>query len=156
MRFFFGRGSGSGTADSRLHRVRMLRVGVQLVALRLLDDPAEIHHRHLIGEMLHDREVVRDEQVRDVALLLQVIQQVEDLRLDRNVQRRNRLVADDEIRRERQGAGDADALPLAAGKFVRIAAGVGRIEPDALEQRGDAFVLLAARWRCRALRSARR
>ena len=56
-------------------------------ARRLLDDPAEVHHRDVVGEMLDDRQVVRDEQVRDVPLLLQIIEQIEDLRLDRNVQR---------------------------------------------------------------------
>ena len=147
---------GSGTADSSDDRIGMLRVGVKLPAGRLLDDPAQVHHRHLIGEVLDHRQVVRDEQVRDVQLVLQVVEQIEDLRLNRNVQRADRLVADDEIGRKGDGAGDADALPLAAGEFVRISGGVGRVEPDALQQRGDAVALFLAPWRSRALRSARR
>ena len=53
--------------------------------------------------------------------LLQVREQVDDLRLDRDVERGDRLVADDEPRLDRERAGDADPLPLAAGEFVRIA-----------------------------------
>ena len=37
---------------------------------------------------------------------------------------RDRLVADDELGPQGQGAGDADALALAAGELVRVAAGV--------------------------------
>ena len=50
-----------------------------------------------------------------------VEQQVEDLAADRDVERRGRLVGDDDLRVEREGAGDADALALAAGEGVRIA-----------------------------------
>ena len=46
----------------------------------------------------HHREVVGDEQVGEAELLLQVFEQVDDLRLDRDVERRDRLVADDQLR----------------------------------------------------------
>ncbi len=62
-------------------------------------------------------------------LALQVHQQVEDLRLNGHVQRRDRLVADDELRIERQRAGDADALAAAAVQLVRI--GVDQPAPPA-------------------------
>ena len=52
---------------------------------------------------------------------LQVLEQVDDLRLDRDVERRHRLVADDEVWLGGERAGDADALALAAGEFVRPA-----------------------------------
>jgi hypothetical protein len=51
-----------------------------------------------------------------------VAQQVDDLRLDRDVERRDRLVGDDEAGPDRERPGDADALALAAGELVRIAA----------------------------------
>jgi hypothetical protein len=54
--------------------------------------------------------------------------------LDRDVERRDRLVADDQLRVHRQGARDADALPLAAGELVRKAVVVLRVEADDLEQ----------------------
>jgi hypothetical protein len=50
---------------------------------------------------------------------LQIVQKVDHLRLDRDVECGDRLVADDQARVERERAGDADALALAAGEFVR-------------------------------------
>ena len=76
--------------------------------------------------MAHHREVVADEEVGEPELLLQVLEQVDDLRLDRDVERGDRLVADDELRVERQRPGDADALALAAGELVRVAVGEAR------------------------------
>ena len=62
---------------------------------RLLDDPPGVHHGDAVGHLGDDAEVVRDEQQRQVELLLQLAQQVENLRLDRDVERRRRLVGDD-------------------------------------------------------------
>ncbi len=52
----------------------------------------------LVGDVPHDLQVVRDEKVGDAHFLLQVHQQVEHLRLDRDVERRHRLVGDDQPR----------------------------------------------------------
>ena len=79
-------------------------------------------------------EVVGDEQVRQAEVALQILQQIEDLRLDGHVERRHGLVADDEARLERERARDPDALSLAAGEFVRKAVVVLGVEPDDLEQ----------------------
>ena len=62
-----------------------------------------------------------DEQEGQAPLGLQVLEQVEDLRLHGDVERRDRLVADNEFRVERERASDADALPLAAGEGMRVA-----------------------------------
>ncbi len=53
---------------------------------------------HVVGDVAHDLQVVRDEQIGDAQLLLQVHQQVQHLRLDRHVERRHRLVGDDQLR----------------------------------------------------------
>ena len=71
--------------------------GVEALLVGDLDDLAEVHHRDPVGDVLHDAEVVRDEQVGQAELGLQVLQQVDDLRLDRDVERADRLVADDEL-----------------------------------------------------------
>ena len=70
-----------------------------------------------------DRQIVRNEQVGQAALGLQVVEQVEHLRADGHVQRGNRLVGDDELRLHDQRAGNADALTLTAGELVREPAG---------------------------------
>ncbi len=84
-------------------------------------DAAEIHDQHPVGEIAHDREIVGDEQVGQAKVALEIDQQVQDLRLDRHVERRHRLVAHDQRRPQDERTGDADPLALAAGEFVRIA-----------------------------------
>ena len=120
--------------------VRMQRHLEQAGLVGGLDDAAQIHHRHAVADVLHHRQIVRDEQIGQLELVLQVHQQIDDLRLDRHVQRRHRLVADDQLRTQRQRAGDADALALAAGELVRERGHVLGSQTDALEQVRDAFL----------------
>ncbi len=90
-------------------------------------------------------------------LALQVAQQVQHLRLDRDVQRRDGLVGDQQLRFQRQRAGDADPLALAAGELVRVAVVVLGVQPDRLHQllhRAPARRLV--RVRGRGSRTARR
>jgi hypothetical protein len=99
------------------------RPAVELVHVGQLDEVAQVHDPDPVGDVLDDGEVVGDEQVGQVELAAQVEEQVEDLALDRHVERRHGLVADDELGIEGE-AGDADALALAAAELVRIAPGV--------------------------------
>ena len=66
-------------------RVRMRRVREQVVAVCDLNDAAEVHHRDAVAEVLDNAEVVCDEEQRQVELALQLVEQVQDLRLDRNI-----------------------------------------------------------------------
>src|SRR5205085_8818083 len=91
-----------------------------------------------VGDVLHHREIVRDEDVREVEAPLKILQKIDHLRLDRDVERRDRLVADDEPRLDRERARDADALALPARELVRIAARVMRREADEPQQLLDA------------------
>ena len=93
--------------------------------------------------MPDDREVVRDEQIREVELLLQLLEQVDDLRLDRDVERGDGLVGDDEVRVDRDRAGEADALALSAGELVRVTARRVGGQADDLEQVADLRARLA-------------
>jgi len=80
-----------------------------------LDDAPEIHHRDAVADMLDHREVVRDEKIGQPRSAAGP-SAGDHLGLDRYVERRYRLVADDQPWIERQRARDADALALAAGK----------------------------------------
>jgi hypothetical protein len=81
---------------------------------------------------------VGDEQHRQAEPLAQVGQQVDDLRLDRHVERGHRLVGDDEARLDGERAGDADPLPLPAGELVREPPRMLGREADEPQQLGDA------------------
>ena len=113
-----GRGSARPPAASG---IGMLRVAEHVLGRAGLDDLAEIHDGDAVADLLHHRHVVRDEEVGEAQLGLQLLQELQDLRLDRDVERGDAFVGDDDLRVEAERAGDADALALAAGEFVRIA-----------------------------------
>src|SRR5581483_10618030 len=83
------------------------------------------------------REIMGDEHVGQPELFAQRLEQVDDLGLDRNVERGDRLVTDDEVRLRRERSRNADTLTLSAGEFMREAIEHIRIEPDGLEQLGS-------------------
>ncbi len=102
-----------------------------------LDDLAEIHDRDPMGHVLDDGEIMTDEEERKAELALQVLQQVDDLRLDGNVERGDRLVAHDEVGLGGERARNGDALALSAGEFVRPARlGLAR-QPHFFQQQVD-------------------
>ena len=73
------------------------------------------------------------------SLCAQVLEQVEHRRLHRDVERRDRLVGDEELGLERERARDADALALAARELPRVGVERARAQADELEQlRGSA------------------
>ena len=79
-----------------------------------LHQPPEVEDGDPVGDVPNYTEVMRDEQVRDTALGLQLDEEVEDRRLHGDVERRGRLVADHELRVAGEGARDRDPLLEAA------------------------------------------
>ena len=143
----------AGRLDRRVgdrHRLlQRLRVRVQrLVRHRRprpqLDHPPEVHHGDAVGDVADHAEVVGDEHVGDAELVAQVRQQVHDPRLHRDVERRQRLVEDDDLGLDGERAGDADALALTAGELVREAPGEPRRQADEVEQGLDPPTALVA------------
>ena len=88
----------------------------------------------VVGHVAHRGEVVRDQQVGDIVLRLDVLQQVHHLRADRHVQRRDRFVQHDQPRPRGQRAGERDALALSAAELVRILRRLLRPQPDLRQQ----------------------
>ena len=100
-----------------------------------LDDPAAVHHAHAVRDLAHDGQIVGDEQQRHPEPLLEVLQQLQDLRLDGDVERGGRLVGDQQVGLVRERHRDHHPLALAAGELVRIGAeallGLAQARPDA-------------------------
>ena len=115
-------------------RVRVLGVVEELVTRGLLDDLACVHDHHVVRCLGHDAHVVRDEDHGHVVLLPERVEEVEDLRLDRHVERRRRLVGDQEPRAARERDRDHHALPHAAGEAMRIV-----VEPLGRARNPDLF-----------------
>ena len=112
-------------------RVRVLRVGEHLLGAAELDDPAEVHHGDAVGDVPRQAEVVGDGDDREPALVDERPQQRQDLAADRGVERGHRLVGEQQLRLERDRAGDQHPLALAARDLVRVAGDelLGRPQP---------------------------
>ncbi len=120
--------------------VRVCGAAVERVPVGRLHDRAQVHHGDARADLADRAEIVRDEHVGEPVLLLQVLEQVEDLGLDRHVERRDGLVAHHQPRPQRQRPGDPDALCLAAGELMGVAGGVLRPQAHPLQQLLHRFV----------------
>ena len=61
--------------------IGVLRVAVERIPIGDLHDPAQVHHRNPVADVLDHRQVVGDEEQRQVEFPLQFFQEIEDLRL---------------------------------------------------------------------------
>jgi hypothetical protein len=112
----------------------MLRLVEDLAHRRVLDDAAAIHDEDAVAEPGHHAERMGDQHDRGVAAALELAHEIEDLRLDGDVERGGGLIGDQQIRLAEQRHRDHHALAHAAGEFVRI-----RVEPA--RRLGDAHAL---------------
>ncbi len=88
-------------------------------------------HGDVVGHLGDHAEIVGDQDDGGAGVAAQAAHQVEDLRLDGDVERGGRLVGDQQPRAAGQRHGDHGALAHAAGQLVRIVV-------DPLLGRGDA------------------
>ena len=125
------RGLRCGNERNRPGRVGMQRPDQRVVDGGILDHLARIHRDHARAGLGDDAEIVGDQHQRRLRCLAEVAQQFQDLRLHGDVERRGRLVGDQQLRPADQGSRDHHALAHAAGKLMRIVV-------DAALRRGDA------------------
>ena len=111
---------GDGYGREKGAAVGMDGLGEEFLGGAALDDLAHVHDDDIVGDVLHDGEVVGDEEVGEAELVLEVHEEVEDLGLDGHVEGRDGLVADDELGVEGEGAGYADALASSSVEFVGV------------------------------------
>ena len=100
-----------------------------------LDHMAGVHHSHMAADLRHDAQVVGDHQYCGVAGFHHFSQQLQNLRLQRDIQRRRRFVRDQQPRTPHQCHRDQHALTHAAGELVRVVIGTpgGVGDADALQ-----------------------
>ena len=124
------------------------RIVVDIAGRADLLDAALIHHHHAIGDFERLFLVVGDEDGGDVDLLMQRTQPLTQFLTHLGIQRAERLVEQQDTRRDRQRPRERNALALAA----RQLAGVTSSQPIKLHQieqfldaRADRCVILADR-----------
>src|SRR5690606_12547468 len=137
-------GVGYGDRGEEALRVGVLGGPEDLLARAELDDLAAVHDGDAPREHLDDREVVRDEDAREAVLALQLGEQLEDLGLDRDVERRGQLVRDEELGAQGERTGDAHALALTARELVRVTVAHQSRQVHLVEELLDALLQLRA------------
>ena len=82
------------------------------------------------AEPAHDVQIVGNKEDGHPLFGVQLQKQVQNLGLDRNIKRRNRLIRDHQARIHEKCHADTDALFLTAGKLPRMARRKGLVQPD--------------------------
>ena len=77
--------------------VRMLRALVYDVGIREFNDPPQVHDSDAVRNVANRGKVMRNKEVGEVELLLKILHQVHNLGLNRDIQRTDGLVADNEF-----------------------------------------------------------
>ena len=103
-----------------------------------------VEHRDAARHQFDNRQVVADEQASEPVLTLQLGKEFQHPGLHRNIQRRGRLVGDQQSRLQRQRSRDAHPLPLPAGELMREAVSHVRGQLHLLQQRLDSAFPLGA------------
>jgi hypothetical protein len=104
-------------------RVGMRGLVDHLVHRADLGDAAGVHHRHAVAGLGDHAHVVSDQHDGCVMLAADALEQLDDLRLDRDVERRRRLVRNDQLRLGGRARGRS---PRAGACRRRTGAGSGR------------------------------
>ena len=74
-----------GNSRNKALCIRVNTVSNKLIAIRQFDKLTKIHNAYRIGYMLYNAKVMRDEKIGKTISVLKVIEQVDYLRLYRNV-----------------------------------------------------------------------
>jgi hypothetical protein len=129
-------GIGNGRRTEQRNGVGMAWAGRHVSAIPELDHATPIQDDDGVSHATHDGEVVRDEEIAEMAFTLLLREQVEYLRLDRQIERAHRFVADHKIGAGDHRASNGDSLALATRKLRRIS--VSHIGAQSnLFERGD-------------------
>lgn len=87
-----------GNRGDKLAGIVMLRGAEQSADVAVFNHLSRPQHRHAVGDTAHRRQIVSDKQIAQPQLLLKLLQQRENLRLHRDVQRRSRFIEDKDRR----------------------------------------------------------
>ncbi|MNP30884.1 hypothetical protein D3C76_1239810 [compost metagenome] len=103
----------------------MLRVAEDFPHRTLFDDAPVFQHHDAITDLADHRHFMGDQNDRQAQALIDLAQQAEDRLRGLRVECRSGFVAQQNRRVVNQGAGDADALFLAAGQLRRVSLVLG-------------------------------
>jgi hypothetical protein len=100
----------------------------------LLDDTAEIHHENAVRDLPDEREIVSDEQIRDISLLLDTPKELEHLTAYGDVEGRRGLIEKHDSWVDGERTRDAHPLALPPTELSGVAIQQLGAEIDRLEE----------------------
>lgn len=101
----------------------MTRLGKKGIGRRQFNNPPRIHDSHPVGDLCHETQIVGHEQDAHADLPLQACQEIENLRLNSDVQCRRRLIGDEKGGTAGDRHCDHRALLLSARDLMGIISG---------------------------------
>ena len=122
----------SGTRYSGAHEREQL-LDRCLGAGRVERDAAVLQQAHAVAGLEHVQVVVRDHDLRDVAALAQLADQLDDQPALLGAHRRERLVEQDDLGVREHRARDGDRLALAARERRDLGVDVGDVDAERVE-----------------------
>ena len=118
-----GSGVQAGNRLEKGKRVRVQGIRQKLGRFRAFDDASRVHDVEMVGVFSDHAQVVRNEQQRKMQALAHVAQQIENLALDRHVERGRWLVRDEKHGLCCDGQRNHRALAEPSAQLMRIGAG---------------------------------
>jgi hypothetical protein len=100
--------------------VGMVRLGDEQPGRAGLDDLPGIHHRHLLADLGHDGQIMRDEYQAQTSVAREVDEELDDLGLYHHVEGGCRFVGEEHPRPTCQGHGQTGSLAHPSGELVGI------------------------------------
>lgn len=85
-------GDGAGDGLQQGFSIRMERRAVEFDRRSDFDNPPEVHDGHALAQVFNHREVVGDKEVGQTELLLDVIEEVDNLGLNREIEGGDRFI----------------------------------------------------------------
>ena len=109
-----------GRGAEQAKRIGMAGTIKNVVDGARLDDPPGVHDSDPVGEFRDDGEIVGDPENRRAGLAAELLNLEQDLALDRDVERRRRLIGDDQVGLVQQRGRNRHPLAHAARELMRI------------------------------------
>ena len=100
--------------------IRVLGICVDFLGIRTFHDLAQVHNRHTVTHSCHNTQVMGNKENCRIEILLQFLHQLQNLCLNRHIQRCRRFISDQQLGIAHQRHGDQRPLEHAAGKLMGI------------------------------------
>ena len=105
----------------------------------------QVHDQEAAAQLPYDAQVMRDQNVRQPELPPKLQQQGDDLGLEREIERRGRLVEQKDLRTRCDGSRDRNALLLPSTELMRQLPCIRLPDSDEIEKGADGSLALAPR-----------